>query len=94
MRLGCLIWMTIIPIFYIIVGFLDIFQCSPRRKAWDLLVPGRCVISDTTVFLFTAFFNTFSDILLLVLPLPAIYALHMKLRQKLLVGSLFATGGL
>ena len=79
--------------FYVAGFFTQIFACAPREKIWNPLLPGGCkneAVSD----LVAAVFNCASDVLMLLLPLYAIWRLKIALKTKLGVCAVFATGAL
>lgn len=68
--------------------------CVPVEKAWDLTFPanvGHC-IAGPKLSIGNAYFNVLTDIILLVLPLPTVWALQLPFRQKLAVTAVFSTG--
>lgn len=68
--------------------------CIPLAKAWDITITeGRC-INVTKLLISNAYYNIFSDFILLVLPLPMVWNLQLPLRQKLGVTAVFSTGAL
>lgn len=70
---------------------LSLFQCDPIAKAWDFVLPGKCLNNiglykaETTCSLVT---NT----VILVLPIPTIWRLHMLLKRRVLLLGVFAIG--
>lgn len=71
--------------------FALIFVCNPRRKAWDPLVPGKCL--DVNLVLLVGGVITFVlDFVALVLPMPKLWMLQMGLRRKLGLSLIFAFG--
>nr|POF14272.1 hypothetical protein CFP56_03296 [Quercus suber] len=91
---SCWAWIVVTVIFYTLDTALVIAQCSPREKIWNPFVSGHCITNGIGLYVAASIFNVISDILILVLPLPAIYRLHMKPKKKLLISGLFTTGGL
>lgn len=86
-RLGLLgIWM-----FYIALFFRGIFLCDPLEKVYNPAVPGHCLQKNIPPYL-SGFFNTISDIYILVLPVPFIWKLNMKVSRKLRLIAVFSAG--
>jgi len=83
-----LIWFN--GLFYISTMFVGIFQCTPREKFWNPLLPGHCV-NINTVNIVTATINAASDLVLLLLPIICVWQLQMSQRKKLGVSAVFAT---
>ncbi len=69
------------------------FQCVPAQKLWEMKNPGHCV-SKYKYFLGTAIPEVLTDFIILAMPLPYVWNLQMKLRQKLLLSIVFILGGL
>lgn len=79
--------------FYVAAFFLEIFACAPRAKIFNPLLPGTCL--DAAVGdLVAAVFNFVSDVLMLLLPLYAIWKLDIVLKTKVGICAVFATGAL
>lgn len=77
--------------FYLADTIIEIAACVPREKIWNHDVPGRCLNIDVMI-LATAVINTVSDISLLVLPIFAVWRLHMRTSQKLGISAVFMAG--
>lgn len=75
-------------IFVIISG---IFQCNPIEKAWKPLLPGHC-IDAYAWYIAIAATSFFVDFIVLILPMPLLFALKLKLQRKILVALLFLLG--
>lgn len=83
--------MLIICMFYTATSLAKIWECSPRRRIWDKSVPGTCI--DTSRLLNTSgLFNTISDILILLVPVKAVWNLHMGTGRKVACVLLFTVG--
>ncbi|KAI9826340.1 MAG: hypothetical protein M1832_000257 [Thelocarpon impressellum] len=69
-----------------------IFGCTPIRKAWDpSITTGKC-IELVTYARTTGALNTIFDFMVLLLPVPMVWGLHLKWRYKLAVLAIFANG--
>ncbi|KAE8154366.1 hypothetical protein BDV25DRAFT_172386 [Aspergillus avenaceus] len=77
--------------FYLADTLLEIFACTPREKIWHPEVDGRCV-NVNVMILATAILNTLSDFSLLILPICAVWRLHMDMSRKLGISAVFAAG--
>ena len=84
-----ILWSNVL--FYVIVTFLEIFECLPREKIWNPTVPGRCINRNAN-WNAIAIWNTFSDFTILILPLVAIWNLQIARKRKLGIAAIFATG--
>ena len=70
-----------------------IFECHPIPKFWDPFVEGKCVhVQD--LYLANGILNVVTDFLVLLVPVPMLWALHVSSRQKFVLGGIFATGSL
>ena len=70
-----------------------VFACWPREKIWNPNVPGKCLSPDGCIIA-TGVLNLASDITILLLPAYVILRLNLRLRKKLGVMAIFATGAL
>ena len=77
--------------FYILGFFIKIFECAPRGKIFNPLLPGSCIDEEVSD-LVAASFNFASDSLMLGLPIYAILRLGIALKQKVIICAIFATG--
>ncbi|KAF4454022.1 hypothetical protein F53441_3406 [Fusarium austroafricanum] len=69
-----------------------VFGCAPFKKSWDFtILEGTCV-DRPAVYICTAGLGIFSDLILLVMPLPMIRRLQVPRRQKAGLVVLFVIG--
>ena len=74
-------------------GIVTVVQCVPINKAWNKNIAGGCV--NNTIFWYThAAFNTVTDIIIYVMPIPQILQLQLPPTQKWGLVLVFATGAL
>jgi hypothetical protein len=78
-------------LYFVACFFISIFQCTPREKIWDPLVPGTCVNYQSYI-LITGIFNCVSDFLMLMFPIFCIWKLQMAPRRKIGVSGIFLVG--
>lgn len=71
--------------------FAGIFLCTPTAKLWNPTITGHC-ISAQRYWLSVAGTDISLDFLILLLPLPAITALHLPRKQKIILVALFGLG--
>ncbi|KAI9852917.1 MAG: hypothetical protein M1838_003711 [Thelocarpon superellum] len=86
---------------YVLIGFLsafsltlvlvDAFGCTPIQKQWEFLEPGKCVNLDDTYWFASAIF-ILTDLIILLMPLPMVWRLHMPASQKFGLSLLFGLG--
>jgi hypothetical protein len=78
-------------IFFTALMFIEIFQCVPRKKIWNPTIQGKCININQT-FVATGVINVVDDWVILTLPLVWTWSLQLRLKQKIGVTLIFATG--
>ena len=71
--------------------------CRPISYYWTQYVDpsgGRCVFNLYPFYIGNAAANVTTDVIILLVPMPLIWKLHMRTTQKILVCSIFMLGGL
>lgn len=71
--------------------FVVLLRCTPVRSSWDLSVKGNCPHPQAGRIV-TAALNSFTDVILLSLPMKPVWQLHLPVRQKLSVIGMFGVG--
>ena len=95
-RGGILDWTTRFLIF-IVFGFeiagmiIKIWECVPRARMWDKSLDGRCV-NFSAFMISSGVFNTLTDIIILLLPIKAVWNLQMTPKAKFGIVSIFTIG--
>lgn len=82
---------SFVIIWAITISFLFTFICKPVEKLWIPDLPGRC-INEVGVWLANASSTIFSDIVILMLPIPQIWRLHLKKNEKVGLTAVFGLG--
>ena len=77
--------------FYFAATFVEAFQCMPIRKAWYPLLEGRCFnqLAGQTA---SAAINTFSDFVILLVPIANIWGLQLYTKGRLGLLLIFGFG--
>ena len=76
---------------WIAINFVATFNCTPVEKYWNTELPGTCI--DTYYgFLGASIPNFVTDVLLLLLPLPVLWRLHIPSRSKIGIILVFLCG--
>ena len=75
----------------ITITFLFIFLCTPVQKLWEPDLEGHCV-DELGVWLANASATIFSDIAILVLPMPQVWKLQLKTVEKVGIIAVFGLG--
>ncbi|KAL4874882.1 hypothetical protein BJY04DRAFT_224577 [Aspergillus karnatakaensis] len=79
---------------FLATGLTTTFECDPVRYQWDKTIEnGRC-INMVAFYRWSSLPNIVTDAIMLVLPLPMIYQLHLGRIQRTGLAIIFATGGL
>ncbi|KAI1243895.1 hypothetical protein MGN70_013762 [Eutypa lata] len=82
---------VLLVLFYTATTIAKIWECVPRAKIFDPTIPGTCI--DTPLVLnISGFFNTTTDVVILFLPLKAVWNMNMKLKKKIIVVLVFTFG--
>ena len=80
--------------------FLEIFQCNPVDKVWNLADPGRCMSQQTIMNILIAqcVFSFVTDFICAAFPIVLLRNLHIKRQSKIalccLMGLGIITGGI
>lgn len=75
----------------IAINFLALFTCVPVQKAWNRTTPGHCLDTHQT-FLGATISNILVDFIILILPMPMLWQLHIETRRKFGLVGVFAAG--
>jgi hypothetical protein len=90
-RYSCWALLTAVIIYCTASILVTIFQCRPMIRAFDKETPGTCI--DTAKFWFAnAGFSIATDIIILLLPMPLVWALGVPVVQKMALMGVFAIG--
>lgn len=83
----------LVAAFWVSCVIVTLAGCRPFSAFWDLVQTGHCVNGPP----FTrgnAIINMCLDVLVLCLPFPMLWRIHTTRRQKVILMSMFALGGL
>ena len=80
-------------VFFLLVFFFTVLECTPRKKIWMAGLPGSCIDIKAT-FIATGAITVADDLFMLVLPLSWVWNLSAPTHKKIFVMSIFATGAL
>jgi len=79
-------------LYYLPAFFMKVFRCNPIRKTWDIKTPGACFTDESTIFLADCVISLISDVSILVLPMPLVWALKASWKRKIRIMVIFAGG--
>ncbi|KAL8860657.1 MAG: hypothetical protein Q9178_003010 [Gyalolechia marmorata] len=83
--------MTLIVCIYTGLFFSSLFKCWPLEDNWDPTTSsGNCIKPKGASPYVSASFNVVSDIVVLVIPTPAIWSLKMRSRRKVRIMAIFS----
>lgn len=77
--------------------FYTIFFCNPVAYYWDKTIEGgSCVDNDKYMLesIIVGVLALVSDIIILIIPMPSIWRLQIKTKQKIAVTSILCVGGM
>lgn len=86
-------YMVIITIFYVATTLIKVWECIPRARIWDTSIPGTC-LNISMILNASGTFNTVSDVLILLVPVKAVWNLQMKRKRKAAVIAVFTVGSM
>ena len=70
-------------------------QCRPFAYNWDKTIPGgSCLTHVDAWYLWASLPNIITDLVMLVLPMPVIWGLHMSKRNKIGLTLIFCTASM
>ncbi|MCJ1439411.1 hypothetical protein MMC27_008805 [Xylographa pallens] len=87
-----LIWVLT---WFVACGLVTVFQCTPVPFLWNQVTgdtSGSC-IDEYSFLAANSALNIASDIMILMLPMPIVWHLHIQNSQKLAISSIFLLGG-
>ncbi|KAK9442530.1 hypothetical protein VB005_03593 [Metarhizium brunneum] len=83
---GAFVWAWVICI-----TFLFIFICVPVQKLWYPQIPGRC-INQVGTWISNAASTIFTDLVILLMPIPQIWKLQLRKTEKIGLTLAFSLG--
>ena len=70
---------------------VTVFQCKPISKVWNLEQPRKC-LNPCFILVGIIIFNLATNIMIILLPMPTIWWLHMPIRRKVAFLCIFSIG--
>lgn len=93
-RWTCYFMIAFITAFTLCAVFLSVFDCTPYQYFWDKTIPGGKCLKYWVVSLVINCIHIITDFLIYFLPLPVLYKLRLRKRQKFGLLLIFSIGGL
>jgi hypothetical protein len=91
LRLATKIVMAL-TLLWTVVNFLQVFLiCRPFRATYDITVQGECGNRKQS-FLAISAFNIITDFIILLLPIPSVWKLHVPRSTKIALTGVFCFG--
>jgi hypothetical protein len=85
-------FIAFIAIAYAPIQFCKIFICTPIRAYWQFHTDGSC-LQQRKIFLADLSIAIFTDLVILIIPVPLTWSLKMPWKKKLKIVILLAGGG-
>lgn len=82
---------TFVMAWVVCVTFLFIFICVPVQKLWYPDLPGHCV-NQVGTWIANAASTILTDLIILLMPLPQLWKLHLQTREKIGLTLAFGLG--
>ena len=76
-RSAAIVLSTLISLWLIAVTFMNIFQCTPIRKAWDFDMPDGHCMDQIKLFLAQSVPTIIFDACILAIPIPLIWTIQI-----------------
>ncbi|KAI1627458.1 hypothetical protein EDD37DRAFT_262333 [Exophiala viscosa] len=91
-RRACWALGAIVTVYGLAALFVGIFSCRPIAYSWNSQLSGGKCINFLAFWLFNASFNSATDIIVIVLPIPVLSALQLPRKQMAILASIFVLG--
>ncbi|KAI1313524.1 hypothetical protein F5Y03DRAFT_336899 [Xylaria venustula] len=81
----------VLTLFHTATFLVKIFECHPRSKIFNPKIPGTC-IDIPLLFTIIGAFNAVTDVVILLLPIKAVWGMRLQRRKKTLIVLVFTFG--
>jgi len=79
-------------LYYLPSFFIKVFRCIPIHKTWDIKARGKCITTESAIFLADCIVSLITDLAILIIPMPLVWKLQAPRRRKLRIMAVFAGG--
>lgn len=86
--------MGLVVLYSFVAAFGWVFACRPVEKFWDLTITYGTCVPWSKINIFSGVMNTFTDTIILVLPIVMLYKMRLPKWEKIGVLIVLMTGGL
>jgi hypothetical protein len=93
MRVLCRIIIAILAMYGLWAVLVALLRCIPEAKSWNPNLAGHCLKNEILWFINAGVYIVV-DLAIIVIPIPASFALYLSLRQKIALSVMFGLGGL
>jgi hypothetical protein len=93
-RRACYIMLAVVAAYGIGSFFDSLFACQPIQYFWDKTISGGSCLDRQVTWMTNAALDIITDVVIIILPMPAISVLNLPRKQKIFITIIFATGGL
>jgi len=83
-----------IVLYSFVASFQWLYACRPMAKYWDPTIQHGSCINSVKVWIFNAVMNSFTDIVMIFLPIWMMWNVQIARRQKIAVICIFLLGAL
>jgi hypothetical protein len=84
---------TFVMVWVVTITFIFVFICVPVQKMWYPDIPGKC-INQVATWIANAASTIFTDLVILIMPIPPIWGLTLAKREKIGITAAFGLGSL
>ena len=85
------VFIVVLTFFYIADTFAKIWECVPRARIWNKQISGTCV-NISTLLNTSGIFNMVTDVMILLVPVKAVWNLQMNKQRKIWTVLVFTVG--
>ena len=93
-KLALYVTLGLVAAFTFAIEVAVLAQCQPAHALWDITYTPRKCMDLRTFFIGSGVPNIILNVIILVLPLPMVWALEIERRHKLALSGVFLLGGL
>ena len=84
-------FIVVLCCFYAATGLVKIWGCTPRARIWDKSIPGTC-LNVAAVLNTSGLFNLMTDVIILLIPVKAVWSMQLSAKKKIGVVGVFTLG--
>ncbi|KAJ5290906.1 hypothetical protein N7478_000157 [Penicillium angulare] len=93
MKQTCNALFVLLGAWYLAFQITAIFQCTPVKFFWERSLPGGHCVDSVNFYIALATTNTFTDLVILFLPMPLVWRLQISRSKKVSISAVFLLGG-